>query len=78
MLPEKLSKIGASVCSLCEDFDPIACAENHSFANAGHLHELMQCFRKLALGNGKPLAHLDGRRLVVNAEELEVHGRANS
>jgi hypothetical protein len=78
MLPEEVTKVGAPISRLREDFHSIAGTENHPFPNARHLHELTQRFRKLALGNGKPLADLDGRGLVIDAKELEVHGRANS
>ena len=39
--------------------------------------KLLASFRQTRLGDGKALAHLDRRGVVIHADELEVHDGTN-
>ena len=78
VLPEKLAKVGAPICGLGKNFDTIAGGKNQGFAYAGNLQQLLQGFRNPAVGNGQPLSHLDRSGLVIETEQLKVHGRRPS
>ena len=70
-----------------EEFDTIAGGEDEAFANAGLVEEGAGGVGEPGRGDGEPLANLDGRGVVIDAEEDEtsmrrrglglVHGAVN-
>ncbi len=78
ILCQKLAEVDAAVGGLGEDFDAVAGAQNHAFADAGDAKQLLQSVGQIAIGDGEALTDFDGRRLVVHADELKVHGLASA
>ena len=64
-----------------EEFDAVAGGEDEAFADAGLVDEGASGVGEAACGDGEALAQLDGRGVVVDAEEDEVliqaHGVVN-
>ena len=65
----------ALVFVLSEEFNAVAGGEDDGFADTGVVGERTGCFSQAAGGDGEALAHVDGRGVVVDAEEREAHGR---
>ena len=60
-----------------DDFYAVAGGEDKPFADAGLVEEGARRVGKATGRNGEALAHFDGRGVVVDAEEDEVHGVVN-
>jgi hypothetical protein len=66
-----------------EEFDAVAGGEYEAFTDAGLVEEGAGCIGEARRGDGEALADLDGRGVVVDAEEDEtslcllVHGAVN-
>jgi hypothetical protein len=75
--------LGLGICGLAgvvlqgEEFDAIAGREDEAFADAGLVKEGAGGVGKTGGGYGEALADLDGRGVVVDTEEDEVHGVVN-
>jgi hypothetical protein len=59
------------------NLDAVAGGEDESFADAGLVEKCPHGVGEAACGYGEALADLDGRGVVVDAEEDEAHGVVN-
>ena len=60
-----------------EQLDPVTGGENHSLQHARRLHQGPRCLLQLLRPNSQPLAQLDGRGLMVQSQQDDVHGAIN-
>jgi hypothetical protein len=65
-----IGAIGVGVLLLeCEEFDAIAGGEDEAFADAGLMEKSAGGIGEALSGNGEAFADLDGRGVVIDAEE---------
>ena len=60
-----------------EQLHPVAGGENHALQHPWRLHQRARRLLQLLRPNGQPLAQLDGRGLVVQPQQDNIHGAVN-
>src|SRR2546425_147540 len=72
-LPQRLKRAVVGSRGHCVDFDAIAGGKNHGFVGRATAPQFLQGFRDPRLGEGKSLSHLDGRRVMAQADDYNCH-----
>src|SRR4029077_2707855 len=76
IISQKAAQIGGLL-NAGDHFHAIAGRKHHALVHAGLLHQAADGVRKLGLRDSKPLTHLQGRAVVVHADDAKIHGAIN-
>ncbi len=71
------AQVGAPILGVGEYFHPVAGREYHALFDSGIGSQGPAGLRQARIGNSQPLAHLDRRTDVIDADELQVHEATN-
>ena len=77
IVADKVQQVGRVRLLAGEQLDPVAGGENHSLQHPRRLHQGARRLLQLLRPNGQPLAQLDGRGLVVQPQQDDIHGAVN-
>ena len=70
---QKTSQAGSIRLHRGQNLDPITSGDDHAFGHSGHGGQGARGLRQIVARDGDPLAHLNGRGLVVDADEDQAH-----